>query len=80
MVVLNSGLGQGSGASPPGFMALSSLIVNAYQHLGHGAKIISLYSSHLFHLSAVMYVDNTDLFHWQDSSATELEELIAHVQ
>jgi hypothetical protein len=23
----NSGLGQGSGASPPGFMALSSLIV-----------------------------------------------------
>ncbi len=26
----NSGLGQGSGASPPGFMALGSLIVNAY--------------------------------------------------
>ena len=27
----NSGLGQGSGASPPGFLALSSLIVNAYR-------------------------------------------------
>jgi hypothetical protein len=34
-----SGLGQGSGASPPSFMALSSLIVNAYGWLGHGAKI-----------------------------------------
>ena len=29
----NSGLGQGSGASPPGFMALSSLIINAYRCL-----------------------------------------------
>jgi hypothetical protein len=38
-----SGLGQGSGASPPAFMALSSLIVNAYRRLGHGAKIKSLY-------------------------------------
>jgi hypothetical protein len=30
---LNSGLGQGRGASPPGFLALSSLIVNAYQQI-----------------------------------------------
>jgi hypothetical protein len=35
----SSGLGQGSGASPPAFMALSSLIVNTYCRLGHGAKI-----------------------------------------
>jgi hypothetical protein len=34
-----SGLGQGSGASPPAFMALSSLIVNAFRRLGYGAKI-----------------------------------------
>ncbi len=33
----NSGLGQGSGAASPGFLALSSLIVNAYRRLGHGA-------------------------------------------
>ena len=39
----NSGLGQGSGASPPGFMALSSLIVNAYRRMGHGAKILLSY-------------------------------------
>jgi hypothetical protein len=35
----NSGLDQGSGASPPGFLALSLLSVNAFRHQGHGAKI-----------------------------------------
>jgi hypothetical protein len=76
----NLGLGQGSGASLPGFMALSSLIINAYHRLGHGAKILSLYSSCLFHLSAVMYVDDTDLLHWPESAAVEPKELIAQVQ
>jgi hypothetical protein len=41
----NSGLGQGSGASLPGFMALSLLIVNAYRWMGHGAKITLSYLS-----------------------------------
>jgi hypothetical protein len=39
----NSELGQGSGASPPGFIALSLLIVNAYRQMGHGAKILLSY-------------------------------------
>ncbi len=39
----NLGLGQGSGASPPAFLALSSLIVNAYRRMVHGAKILSSY-------------------------------------
>ncbi len=47
-----SSLGQGSGASPPAFMALSSLIVNSYCRLGHGAKISSSYAAWLFWLSA----------------------------
>ncbi len=41
----NLGLRQGSSASPPGFLALKSLIVNAYQSMGHGAVIKSLYAS-----------------------------------
>jgi hypothetical protein len=61
-------------------MTLSSLIINAYHCLGHGAKILSLYASHLFHLSAVLYVDDTDLLHWPESAAVEPEELIAQVQ
>ncbi len=33
----NLGLRQGNGTASPGFLALSSLIVNAYRRLGHGA-------------------------------------------
>jgi hypothetical protein len=76
----NSGLGQGNGASPPGFLALSSLIVNAYQQMGHGAQICSSYTAHLFVLVAVMYVNDTDMLHWPPSPHTSPEELIEHVQ
>jgi hypothetical protein len=76
----NSGLGQGRGASPPGFMSLGSLIINAYRRMGHGKKILSLYSSCLFFLAAVMYVDDTDLLHWPSSNVTDPKELIEYVQ
>ena len=75
-----SGLGQGSGASPPAFMALSALIVNAYRRMGHGSHMVTSYSARLFILSAVMYVDDTDLLHWPDSPSCEPEELVQHVQ
>ncbi len=76
----NSGLGQGSGASPPAFLALSSLIVNAYHHLGHGAKICYSYAGRLFYLSAIMYVNDTDLLQWPDSAHLNPDNLIAYVQ
>ncbi len=76
----NSGLGQGSGASPPAFLALSSLIVNAYRCLGHGAKICSSCVGRLFYLSAVMYVNDTDLLHWPDSAHLDPDNLIVYVQ
>jgi hypothetical protein len=77
----NSGLGQGSGASPTGFLVLSSLIINAYCRMGHGAKISLSYARRLFHLIVVMYVDDTNLLHCLPAcSITEPEELIAHVQ
>jgi hypothetical protein len=74
----NLGLRQGSGASPPGFLVLSSLIINAYRRMGHGAKISLSYARRLFHLTAVMYVNN--LLHWPACSITKPEELVAHVQ
>jgi hypothetical protein len=73
----NSGLGQGSGASPPAFMALSSLIVNAYRQMGHGTRVHSLYGSRVFILAAVMYVDDTNLLHWPVSCSTDPDELVA---
>jgi hypothetical protein len=76
----NSGLRQGSGASPPGFMALSSLIVNAYQRMGHGANIWSSYFSQLFHLCALIYVNDADLLHWPEFLGITPEGLITYVQ
>jgi hypothetical protein len=76
----NSGLGQGSGASPPAFMAPSSLIVNAYRHMGHGTQIYSLYFHQLFILAVVMYANYTDLLHWSSSPSMAPEELIEYVQ
>jgi hypothetical protein len=76
----NLGLGQGSRTSPPAFMALSFLLVKAYQGMGHGAHINLLYSHRLFVLAVVMYVDGADLLHWITSSCTSPEELIQHVQ
>jgi hypothetical protein len=76
----NLGLRQGSRASPPAFMAFSSLIVNAYWQMGHGARVYSLYRSRVFILAAVMYVDNTNLLYWPASRSTDPDELVAHVQ
>jgi hypothetical protein len=75
-----TGLGQGSGASPPAFMDLSLLIVNAYHLMGNGACIKSSYVSRFFNLCAVMYVDDTDLLHWPESPVMDPETLIHHVQ
>jgi hypothetical protein len=74
------GLGQGSGASPPAFMALSSLIVNAYHRMCHRARIHSSYASRLFFLAAIMYLDDADLLHWPSSPHTDPDKLISHIQ
>jgi hypothetical protein len=76
----NSGLGQGSGASPPAFMALSSLIVRVYHQIGNRARMRSSYTSQLFVLATVVYVNNTDLLHWPLLAYTSPEDLIDFVQ
>ncbi len=39
-----------------------------------------LYTRRLFHLTAVIYVDDTDLLHWPSSPYTKPEELVETVQ
>jgi hypothetical protein len=53
--------GQCNTAAGPGFTAMSSLIVNAYLHNGFGAWIYSSYYKQLLLLTAMMYLDDTDL-------------------
>ncbi len=48
--------------------------------MGHGANILSLYTELLFHLTAVMYVDDTNLLHWLGTSSINSDKLIAAKQ
>jgi hypothetical protein len=74
------GLGQGNAAAGPGFLALSSLIVNSYLHEGHGAQQVSCYTQRLLVQGAVIYFDDTDLPHWTDQVMVTSLELIKHSQ
>jgi hypothetical protein len=56
-------LGQGNAAAGPGFLALSSLIVNTYPCYGHGARTMTSLTYRLFILAAVLYVDDVDNIH-----------------
>jgi len=73
------GFGQGNG-TPPAFLCLSLLIMNVYQRMDNGANMTSTYTCRMFLLSAVMYVDNTDLLHLAPSQEMSDEELITQVE
>jgi hypothetical protein len=73
------GLMQGNGASPAGWAVISIVILRAHGKKGHGATfrcpILSLAAS----ISAILYVDNTDLLHInldQDKTAAEAHAAI----
>jgi hypothetical protein len=74
------GLGQGNGAAPPAFSAVSTLMVNAYRSLGHGIKFFSAYSLREFVIAAILYVDDTDLMHWDDTGKLTDDQFLAKVQ
>jgi hypothetical protein len=57
------GLGQGNGAAPLGFLAVCTLMINVYRNLGHGVTFIGAWAHDTFTLSAVLYVDDSNLFH-----------------
>jgi hypothetical protein len=56
------GLGEGNGAALPGFLAVCTLMINIYPNLGHGVPLIGAWARDVFTLSAVLYVDDSDLF------------------
>ncbi len=64
-------LAQGNGAAPPGFLAVSTLMINAYKWLGHGVNFAWPWSGDAFYLAAVLFVDDSDLFHLAELSETD---------
>jgi hypothetical protein len=74
------GFGQANAAAGPGFLALSSSIINAYLCNGHGAWTMTSLTYWLFILAAVLYVDDADNIHMLAQATATLNKLIEHTQ
>jgi hypothetical protein len=61
--VETQGLGQGNGTSPAGWCVISIMILQAHGAKGHGAHFIVPMSHVCSSLSAILYVNDTDLLH-----------------
>ncbi len=57
------GLGQGDCLASLGFLAVCTLMIDVYRNLGHGVTFIGAWAQDAFILAAVLYVDDSDLFH-----------------
>ncbi len=73
--IKTQGLTQGNGTSPAGWAVISIVILNAHGKKGHGAKFVCPITKLFSYLSAILYVDDTDLLHIN----LEKDELVAQV-
>ena len=76
--VPSMGLGQGNGAAPPGFLAVSTLMNNLYCRQGHGTEFVGAWARNAFMLAAVLYIDNSDLLHMAKGYSTDDEFLASN--
>jgi hypothetical protein len=73
------GLGQGNSVPPLGFLAVCTLMINIYRNLGHGVTFIGARAQDTFTLAAVLYIDDSDLFHMAIGMPSD-EEFLQLVQ
>ncbi len=71
------GFGQGNGASPPGFLTVSTLLIEVYRHQGHGAQFTPGLAQDTFTIAAVIYVDDLDLLHLARGTPTDAKFLVS---
>jgi hypothetical protein len=77
--IKTQGLRQGNGALPAGWAVISICILQAHRREGHGAKFLCPITNLKQHLSAILYVDNTDILHidlTKDESTDEVHTAI----
>jgi hypothetical protein len=74
------GLGQGNGASPTGWCVISIVILRAHGAKGHGPQIMAPMSLVRQHLSAILYVNDTDLLHINMDAEETIVEVHAAIQ
>jgi hypothetical protein len=78
--VKTQGLTQGNGASPAGWAVISICIIGAHGKKGHGAKFHCPLTNLKHHLSAILYVDDTDLLHIDLSKDKTVDEVHTAIQ
>jgi hypothetical protein len=57
------GFGHGNGTSPPGFLAVCTLLIIAHRKQGYRAQFFPGLARDALILAAVIHVDNSDLLH-----------------
>jgi hypothetical protein len=75
--IKTQGLCQGNGALPAGWAVISICILNAHGKRGHGAKFVCPITKLKHHLSAILYVEDTDLLHIDLTKDEQVED--AHI-
>jgi hypothetical protein len=78
--IKTQGLTQGNGASPAGWAVISIVILNAHWRKEHGAKFVCPITKLLSHLSAILYVDDTDILHINMEKDKSVAEVHASIQ
>jgi hypothetical protein len=78
--VKTQGLTQGNGASPAGWAVISICIIGAHGKKDHGAKFHCPVTNLKHHLSAILYVEDTNLLHINLSKNETVDEVHQVIQ
>jgi hypothetical protein len=60
------GLGQGNRAAPPSLIQLNAIMVTVFKQLNLGAIMHNPISDVLIHSMGAFFVDDTDMYTWQE--------------
>ncbi len=78
--IKTQGMTQGNGALPKGWVGISICILKAHGKKGHGAKFLCPITKLTHHLSAILYMDDTDLLHIDLTKDEMVDEVHAAIQ
>jgi hypothetical protein len=78
--VKTQGLPQGNGASPAGWAVISICIIGAHGKKGHSILFICPITHLKHHLSAILYVNDTDLLHIDLSKNETVDDVHNEIQ
>jgi hypothetical protein len=78
--IKTQGLCQGNGASPAGWAVISMCILLAHGKNGHGAKFLCRITKIQQHLSAILYVDDTDILHFDLTKDESIDDVHVAIQ